>query len=340
MTALDGHDSVDFQEIQLGESGFSCAVRYQGKMGILEIHWWESDPIYRPNHGSFIDICHHLSILSFRVLPTLVKVWILSHPLAASWPKSPAQKIRRHLDTDIGRQAKHPSSGQFRHPTEFASFWFSKKDVRLQPNIKPKKLSHGILQRSAWTARGAGVGTLDTDSKLSVRMRMMRMMRMWGAPIHQPTPWSPTSPSSPRALKSSIQSGRWRRVGYGQRMTTGEVSFFSVRKQLWLSWSKLETCEQHFVFFSQEFDSFVSTMTWWMWVFWHSWLAAVYQAEQLLGGTSASLNISPFMAISMGNIGKHETTFRQTPKRMFGTQHGHPGQSSKIVKQHADKCLD
>ncbi|CAL1154689.1 unnamed protein product [Cladocopium goreaui] len=38
MTALDGHDSVDFQEIQLGESGFSCAVRYQGKMGILEIH--------------------------------------------------------------------------------------------------------------------------------------------------------------------------------------------------------------------------------------------------------------------------------------------------------------
>ena len=41
-------------------------------------------------------------------MPTLVKVWILSHPLAASWPKSPAQKIRRHLDTDIGRQAKHP----------------------------------------------------------------------------------------------------------------------------------------------------------------------------------------------------------------------------------------
>lgn len=38
MTALEGHDSVDFQEIQLGESGFSCAVRYQGKMGILEIH--------------------------------------------------------------------------------------------------------------------------------------------------------------------------------------------------------------------------------------------------------------------------------------------------------------
>ena len=340
MTALDGHDSVDFQEIQLGESGFSCAVRYQGKMGILEIHWWESDPIYRPNHGSFTDICHHLSILSFRVLPTLVKVWILSHPLAASWPKSPAQKIRRHLDTDIGRQAKHPKFRTVQASNRVCFILVLQKGCSVTAKYQAKEVvpwhppAIGLDCPWCW---GGDLGhrfkafCADADDADDADVRR----------TNPPT----NSVKSNKSIKSqgpekfnserSVEASRlWTKDDNGRGVILQRSKATLIKlEQIGDLWTAL--CN-----FSQEFDSFVSTMTWWMWVFWHSWLVAVYQAEQLLGGTWASLNLSPFMAISMGNIGKHETTFRQTPKRMFGTQHGHPGQSSKIVKQHADKCLD
>lgn len=65
-----------------------------------------------------------------------------------------------------------------------------------------------------------------------------------------------------------------------------------------------------------------------------------YQAEQLLGGTKKRR--STHILIYGHFRGKHWETWNnfQTPERMFGIQHGHPGRISKIVKQHADKRLD
>ena len=68
MTALEGHDSVDFQEIQLGESGW-----------ILEIHW--GNPIRFTDQimdllRTPVQICP-----SFRVLPVRFGSYLIWQPL-------------------------------------------------------------------------------------------------------------------------------------------------------------------------------------------------------------------------------------------------------------------
>ena len=112
MTALEGHDSVDFQESLVSSKGSVGAI--PGKHGILAI---DGNPI------RFSD--QIMDLLRTPVYPELPSFansnegldMVGSHPLAASWPKSPAQKSRRRLDIkppkamNICGQAKHPSPG-------------------------------------------------------------------------------------------------------------------------------------------------------------------------------------------------------------------------------------